>query len=219
MDIIRKCKNLFFQFPANEACVPESKLCDGQNDCGDFSDEILCNLNECTKNHKHKLCAHNCVDRKVGYDCTCNAGFKVNHIDRHLCEDINECEDRPCSQICTNTYGSYHCSCTDGYALKDKHICKAATSEQAKLIFSNRYYLREADLHGHSTLLAHNLSNAVALDFDWETQCYFWSDVTSTVSKIKRLCPNDNKTIEIHQHNLKNPDGLAVEWIGKNLYW
>ena len=33
--------------------------------------------------------------------------------------DINECEDNNggCSQICTNTEGSFDCSCTDGYLL------------------------------------------------------------------------------------------------------
>lgn len=143
----------------------------------------------------------------------------MSHKDRHLCEDVDECFDRPCNQICSNTFGSYHCSCTDGYELKEKHICKATSDEPVKLIFSNRYYLRETDLHGHSALIAHNLSNAVALDFDWETKCYYWSDVTSTISKIKRMCPSDNKTVEIHQNHLKNPDGLAVDWIAKNLYW
>lgn len=206
---------------ANGTCVRESLLCNGEFDCGpdDFSDEELCNINECEQSTGHQLCAHKCVDRKIGYECQCNAGFKVNHKQPNLCEDINECADRPCSQICTNTFGSYHCSCVDGYALKDKHICKAVTTEQAKLLFANRYYLRESDLHGHSTLIAHNLSNAVALDYDYETNCYYWSDVTMTISKIKRMCPWDNKTTEVHQHNLKNPDGLAVDWIAKNLYW
>ncbi|XP_031616659.1 prolow-density lipoprotein receptor-related protein 1 isoform X3 [Contarinia nasturtii] len=214
------CASPEFYRCANGVCIPESALCNGEFDCGptDFSDEELCNIDEC-KLSSEPLCAHICEDRKHGYECLCHSGFKVSHKQRNLCEDINECLDRPCSQICTNTIGSYHCSCVDGYALKEKHICKAITTEQAKLIFSNRYYLRETDLQGHSTLIAHNLSNAVALDYDYETKCYYWSDVTSTISKIKRMCPWDNKTVEIHQHNLKNPDGLAVDWIAKNLYW
>lgn len=199
--------------------MSEKQLCDGVNDCGDYSDEQTCNVNECTQSIEEALCAHKCEDRKVGYECTCNAGFKVSHKDRHLCEDIDECVDRPCSQICTNSLGSYHCSCVDGYALKEKHICKAVTTEHAKLIFSNRYYIREVDLSGHTTLVAHNLSNAVALDYDWETRCYYWSDVTLTISKIKRMCPSDNKTVDIHYTLLKNPDGLAVDWVAKNLYW
>ena len=33
--------------------------------------------------------------------------------------DINECADDKdgCSQICTNSEGSYECSCSDGYIL------------------------------------------------------------------------------------------------------
>ena len=40
--------------------------------------------------------------------------------------DINECDDNNggCSQICTNTEGSYECSCTNGYVLNsDRHNC------------------------------------------------------------------------------------------------
>lgn len=41
---------------------------------------------------------------------------------------------------------------------------------------------------GDATLLAHNLSNGVALDFDWASQCIYWSDVTRQISRIRRLC-------------------------------
>ena len=37
----------------------------------------------------------------------------------HFCPDINECmaANGNCSQICTNTNGSYACFCQSGYAL------------------------------------------------------------------------------------------------------
>ena len=31
--------------------------------------------------------------------------------------DIDECLSSPCGQICTNTPGSYACTCSDGYLL------------------------------------------------------------------------------------------------------
>ena len=35
-----------------------------------------------------------------------------------------------------------------------------------------------------------NLTNAVALDFDWAERMIYWSDVTSSVSKIMRMFDN-----------------------------
>lgn len=201
----------------NGVCISESQMCDGNDDCGDFSDEKSCGINECAiiKN----LCAHKCEDRKIGYECTCYDGFKVNVDDHRLCKDIDECLDRPCDQMCNNTAGSFKCSCREGYVLKDHRTCKLISGQPAKLIFSNRYYIREVDLSGKMNLLVHNLSNAVALDFDWDSQCYFWSDVTSVVSSIKKYCVNDNKTTVLHISTVQNPDGLAVDWVGRNLYW
>jgi MYXO-CTERM domain-containing protein len=43
------------------------------------------------------------------------------------CDDIDECatNDGGCSQICTNTPGSFECSCSSGYALgSDGHSCE-----------------------------------------------------------------------------------------------
>lgn len=48
----------------NKICVDESLLCNGQNDCGDFSDEFKCNVNECAQDPPP--CSHICIDKKVG---------------------------------------------------------------------------------------------------------------------------------------------------------
>ena len=37
--------------------------------------------------------------------------------------DVNECDDSPCDQLCTNTDGSYECSCGDGYEITDEGSC------------------------------------------------------------------------------------------------
>ncbi|KAH3861667.1 hypothetical protein DPMN_024601, partial [Dreissena polymorpha] len=52
---------------------------------------------------------------QTGYRCSCQQGY-INEGSK--CLDIDECQrtPSPCAQICTNTEGSYTCSCRSGYA-------------------------------------------------------------------------------------------------------
>ena len=80
------------------------------------------------------------------------------------------------------------------------------------VLFSNRYYIREVDLHTrHASVRAHNLTNAVALDYDWKDQCLYWSDVTEYGSSLKRLCGND--TSEEHQQVTSSALSISCELI------
>ena len=54
--------------------------------------------------------------------------------------DINEClEDTDgCSQLCSNTDGSYTCSCNSGYRLNvDGRSCNGTTSHNANTLYSD----------------------------------------------------------------------------------
>ena len=60
------------------------------------------------------------------------------------------------------------------------------------LVFANRYYIRQVNLTSRlASVRAHNVTNAVALDYDWQDQCLYWSDVTEYGSSLKRLCGTD----------------------------
>ena len=63
--------------------------------------------------------------------------------------------------------------------------------QEPVLLLSNRYYIRNVTLNGSTiNLVAKDLDNAVALDFDWLERRIYWSDVTSTGSNISRMFEN-----------------------------
>uniref|UniRef100_A0A8B9N6U5 LDL receptor related protein 1 n=1 Tax=Accipiter nisus TaxID=211598 RepID=A0A8B9N6U5_9AVES len=201
-----KCNDSFF-LCKNGKCIPEALLCDNNNDCTDGSDELNCFINECL-NKKLSGCSQECEDLKIGYKCRCRPGFRLKD-DGKTCIDIDECSTTyPCSQKCINTLGSYKCLCIEGYKLKPDNptSCKAVTGE------SQEQTQRQGSDEAVSTLLpsSQGLNNAVALDFDYREQMIYWTDVTTQGSMIRRMHINGSNV---------NPDGLAVDWVGGNLYW
>ena len=89
-------------------------------------------INECLSSP----CNHTCTNTAGSFVCSCNDGYELgpDGLSCHgmtvqsliplfiLCcfsfLDIDECSTTfPCSQNCTNTLGSFQCSCNSGYTL------------------------------------------------------------------------------------------------------
>ena len=208
----------------NGKCIDPMSFCAGKQTCSTRAeDDILrrnCSINECL-GHPCRT-DQICVDKAIGFECQCRRGYQPDS-DRRSCVDVNECDKHICSQLCFNTVGSYRCECAPNYSLAaDKLTCRAAAAgePQPVLLISNRYYLRNVSLSGSAVmLLASDLQNAIALDFDWQEQYVYWSDVMSAGSNISRMFVNGTGREVLHSSTLRNPDGLAVDWIGRNLYW
>lgn len=113
-------------------------------DCSEYPCEHLCTAVEggfkcsCFKGYKPdskdpRRCQMHCgqekcrakCDKNTGDSCECPIGYLAVG---NICEDIDECSMGECAQGCQNTFGSYVCSCQEGFVLKDQFKCIKATA-------------------------------------------------------------------------------------------
>ncbi|OCT80632.1 hypothetical protein XELAEV_180274491mg, partial [Xenopus laevis] len=93
---------------------------------GLIGDGIKCfDFDECFENTSD--CEQICINTFIGYNCSCNEGFKINSQNASQCEDIDECISHinPCGEnaLCTNKPGVYSCSCKAGYSGDPYLLC------------------------------------------------------------------------------------------------
>uniref|UniRef100_A0A803TQP0 LDL receptor related protein 1B n=1 Tax=Anolis carolinensis TaxID=28377 RepID=A0A803TQP0_ANOCA len=215
----QSCNSSFFMCK-NGKCIPQGDVCDTKQDCGDGSDERNCRINECLSK-KVSGCSQDCQDLPVGYKCKCWPGFHLKD-DGRTCVDIDECSSGfPCSQQCINTYGTYKCLCADGYEmqLNNQHSCKSLSDEEPFLILADHHEIRKITIDGSNyTSIKQGLNNVIAIDFDYREDFIYWIDSSRpNGSRINRMNLNGSDVKVVH--NTAVPNALAVDWVGKNLYW
>ena len=141
-------------------------------------------------------------------------------------------EDHPCdrwgtcSQQCKVMSRKRHkCFCNDGYFLQsDNFSCKSKDNYSAPMVvFSTRHELRSIDVNSRIIRpLVSGLKNTIAIDFyhTKEKDFVFWTDVMDDKIYRGTLVGGTLSDIRpIVENGLKTAEGLAVDWVGGNLYW
>ncbi|XP_069783747.1 very low-density lipoprotein receptor-like [Narcine bancroftii] len=209
----RPCKRFEFQCTTSE-CINMNLVCNGKLDCSDASDEGGdCDAQECTN------CTNVCYTTPSGPRCGCADGFKLAP-DLHACVDIDECKElstRPCSQICLNEKGTYSCSCHPHYLLNnDGQSCKVTGAEPVLLVSIHHDVLLYG-LHSDEKDIIPAIAKGIMfpLDYDWKEQVIFWSDTYSQSINWMKLDRHDEGMLIKGVQS----DCIAVDWVGRNLYW
>uniref|UniRef100_A0A9J8CJC0 EGF-like domain-containing protein n=1 Tax=Cyprinus carpio carpio TaxID=630221 RepID=A0A9J8CJC0_CYPCA len=203
------------------SCIHGIKQCNKIHDCLDKSDEAGCvnGLNECLLNNGG--CSHICVDRPIGYECQCPAGYKL--LDKRTCGDIDECENPDaCSQICINLKGDFKCECHPGYEMDPVSKTCKAEGKSPYLMFTNRHEIRRIDLVKRDyTQVVPTQKNAVAIDIDVAANRMYWCDrfQHKIYSAYIHEASDPSRHITLIDSDLHSPEGLALDWVQHNLYW
>ncbi|XP_065839553.1 low-density lipoprotein receptor-like [Oscarella lobularis] len=214
--LVASCEGMF-KCGSGE-CLSFKRVCDNKTHCSDGSDEKNCFIDECANGTASCRGSQMCVDLPTGYDCTCPKGFQITATG---CEDINECASFGyCQQHCSNSVGSFKCSCDSGYILRpDQRSCKSESGE-AYLLYTHGHDIHRMNLASlqyetvyHSTKV---LVSYVGVAFHYQSSMVYFCDYQS--DSIYGVPLSGGDAIELYT-DVGAPEGLAVDWLNNRLYW
>ncbi|KAM4747687.1 low-density lipoprotein receptor-related protein 6 isoform 2-T2 [Rhinophrynus dorsalis] len=145
-------------------------------------------------------------------------GLKATHMHKIL--GTNACADNNggCSHLCLYRPQGPRCACPIGLELIND--MKTCIVPEAFLLFSRRADIRRISLETNNNNVAIPLTGvkeASALDFDVTDNRIYWTDIS--LKTISRAFMNGSALEHVVQFGLDYPEGMAVDWLGKNLYW
>ena len=90
---------------------------------------------------------------------------------------------------------------------------------EAFLLFSNADDIRRISLETNNGVVIPllDIKEANAIDFNVHDMQIYWTDLT--LKSINRAYLNGSNMEHLITVDLAYPDGLAVDWIAKNLFW
>ena len=191
-------------------------------------------------------CDHICViqDQNIKV-CECYPGYELNGISSckgSICNlliistpfiiDIDECESpTSCSQLCTNSAGSYSCSCVSGYTATNSSCL--VTRGKVAIMMADQVDLILMDVVSGQTTPVVTSSYASAMvivatstqtvpllpifqDYHYLSGKWFWIN-----SQTKRLMSYTVSTDDVTEivDDMTGVVDIAVDWVHDNIYW
>lgn len=149
---------------------------------------------------------------------------KVNFFDfqsDNIAENACGTNNGGCSHLCLRNPTSYTCACPTGIEpTEDKHTCK--TQPDQYLLFATKSTLARVSLDTPElwdvTLPIAHIQNAIAVDFHWQKQTIYYTDVDLDIIATVNM-NNFTDFNVILSKNITTPNGLAIDWIADNIYW
>ncbi|XP_071150392.1 prolow-density lipoprotein receptor-related protein 1-like [Mytilus edulis] len=237
------------ELPVRKTCIPMEKVCDGKIDrIKDASDEkqaICKKMEPCSDGLRRNssICQQKCISLpyKAGvYKCVCKEGYTLMEDVQDLCKKWGTCPQLCSQKHMMEASAGVHCSCEDGYEKKttyDGTLSCIAKGPQPLILVARESVILQSDLYGKSeeqTIGKESSEKITGIDADMTTSP--WSifvvshsnQSNHSISKmtIQSTKPEKGKVKratqsgpEVLRHNLGNPHGIAVNWIGKHIYW
>ncbi|KAL4613478.1 low-density lipoprotein receptor-related protein 5-like isoform X1 [Arapaima gigas] len=145
-------------------------------------------------------------------------GLKATSVTKAFGTNACAVDNGGCSHLCFYWPQGPHCACPMGLELlSDLRTCVVP---EAFLLFTHRANIRSISLGTNGNDVAIPLTGvkeASALDFDVSENRIYWTDISAKT--IGRAFMNGSSLEHVIEFGLDYPEGMAVDWIGRNIYW